>query len=79
MSGMADSHMTANQRSEGNRMIVTFGSDYGAWTTGQLRTLVRNYADADACLSGAARVLEFRSPSGTVVAMADGTRGIQMK
>ncbi len=59
--------------------IITFGSDYFSWTDRQTEGIVTTYANADACLTGKARKLEFRSPSGKLVARADSFRGIQMK
>jgi len=60
-------------------IIITFGSDYFSWTDRQTEGIVTAYANVDACISGQARSLEFRSPSGKLVARADRLRGIQMK
>lgn len=59
-------------------IIVTFGSDYFSWTDRQCEGIVTTYANADACITGKARQLEFRSPSGKLIARADSLRGIQM-
>lgn len=59
--------------------IITFGSDYFSWTDRQCEAMVTAYANADACITGKARKLEFRSPSGKLIARADSLRGIQMK
>jgi len=60
-------------------VVVTFGNDYFHWTDRQTEGLVTTYANTDACLTGKARNLEFRSPSGKLIARADSLRGIQMK
>ncbi|MFZ2399630.1 MAG: hypothetical protein WAW31_13320 [Smithella sp.] len=60
-------------------VIVTFGQDYFNWTDRQTEGLVTTYANLDACITGQARSLEFRSPSGKLIARADSFRGIQMK
>jgi len=59
--------------------IITFGNDYFSWTDRQCEAMITTYANADACITGKARSLEFRSPSGKLVARADSFRGIQMK
>ena len=60
-------------------IIITFGSDYFQWTDRQTEGMVTTYANADACLTGKARKLEFRSPSGKLIARADSFRGIRME
>jgi hypothetical protein len=58
--------------------VVRFGTDYASWTSSQLDTLITAYANVDACIHGNARKMEFRSPSGKVIARANPSRGIQM-
>jgi hypothetical protein len=60
-------------------VIVTFGNDYFSWNDRQCEAMVTAYANADACITGKARSLEFRSPSGKLIARTDSFRGIQMK
>ena len=60
-------------------VIITFGSDYFSWTDRQCEAMVTAYANADACITGKARSLEFRSPSGKLIARADSFRGIRME
>ena len=60
-------------------VVVTFGPDYHVWNDSQREGMVTAYANADACVTGQARSLEFRSPTGKLVARADRVRGIQMK
>ncbi|MDP1859702.1 MAG: zinc ribbon domain-containing protein [Gemmatimonadaceae bacterium] len=71
--------MVARVEDDAGWTVVTFGPDYTAWTERQTEAMVRTYADTDACATRKARNLEFRSPSGKLVARADGLRGIQMK
>jgi len=59
-------------------VIVRFGTDYASWTPAQLDTFIATYANVDACISGKARRMEFRSPSGKVIARADSLRGIKV-
>ena len=72
-------HIVSNVSEEDGWVVVTFGQDYFYWTEGQREAMVMTYANADACITGQARSLEFRSPSGKLVARADRVRGIQMK
>jgi len=72
-------HLVANVVSEDGWVVVTFGQDYFSWSDRQCEGVVTTYANADACISGQARSLEFRSPSGKLIARADRVRGIQMK
>ena len=78
---LADMHprMVASESIDAGWIIVTFGSDYFYWTERQTEGLVTAYANADACITGKARSLEFRSPSGKLIARADSFSGIQMK
>ena len=73
------SNMVHSVTTDAGWVIVTFGNDYFQWTDRQTEGLVTTYANADACITGKARSLEFRSPSGKLVARADSFRGIQMK
>ena len=68
----------SNVTEEDGHIIVHFSVAYGSWTPAQVEVLVTNFANADACLSGKARRIEFQSPSGRVIARADGVRGIRM-
>jgi hypothetical protein len=72
-------HIVSRVSEEDGWVVVIFGQDYFYWTDGQKEGIVTTYADADACVTGQARSLEFRSPSGKLVARADRVRGIQMK
>jgi hypothetical protein len=72
-------HLVANVASEDGWVVVTFGQDYFSWTDRQCEGVVTTYANADACVTGQARSLEFRLPSGKLIARADRVRGIQMK
>jgi len=71
--------MVNSVTSDAGWTIITFGNDYFSWTDRQTEGMVTTYANVDACLTGKARKLEFRSPSGKLVARADSFRGIQMK
>lgn len=71
--------MVQSVSSDAGWTIITFGNDYFSWTDRQTEGMVTSYANADACLTGKARSLEFRSPSGKLIARADSLRGIQMK
>lgn len=71
--------MVAKVTEEDGWVVVTLGQDYFSWTERQTEGVVTAYANADACITGQARNLEFRSPSGKLVARADRLRGIQMK
>ena len=71
--------MVHSVTSDAGWTIITFGNDYFSWTDRQIEGMVTTYANADACLTGKARNLEFRSPSGKLIARADRLRGIQMK
>lgn len=59
-------------------VVVRFGSDWASWNDRQTEMMVHAFADADACLSGRPRRIEFRSPTGKLVARADEARGIRM-
>ena len=72
-------YIVASAVVEDGWVVVTFGQDYFSWTDRQTEGVVTAYANADACVTGQARSLEFRSPSGKLVARADRVRGIQMK
>lgn len=72
-------YIVANAVEEDGWVVVTFGQDYFSWSDRQVEGVVTAYANADACVTGQARSLEFRSPSGKLVARADRLRGIQMK
>ena len=72
-------HIVTSASEEDGWVVVTFGQDYFHWSEGQKEGMVTTYANADACVTGQARNLEFRSPSGKLVARADRVRGIQMK
>lgn len=72
-------HQVAGVVSEDGWIVVTFGNDYFSWSGRQCEGMVTVYANADACVTGQARSLEFRSPSGKLIARADRVRGIQMK
>lgn len=76
---LRDPQMVSRVVVEDGWVVVTFGSDYLSWDERQKEGLVTTYANADACLSGKARRLEFRGPSGTLVARADELRGIKMR
>lgn len=73
------SSMVSSVSKDAGWVIVTFGNDYFSWTDRQCEAMVTAYANADACITGKARSLEFRSPSGKLIARADSLRGIQMK
>jgi hypothetical protein len=72
-------HIVASAVVEDGWVVVTFGQDYFSWSDRQTEGVVTAYANADACVTGQARSLEFRAPSGKLVARADRLRGIQMK
>lgn len=72
-------HIVTKAIVEDGWIVVTFGQDYFYWSDRQTEGVVTAYANADACVSGQARRLEFRAPSGKLVARADEVRGIQMK
>lgn len=72
-------HMVSSVSKDAGWIIVTFGNDYFSWSDRQCEAMVTTYANADACITGKARSLEFRSPSGKLIARADSFRGIQMK
>ncbi len=59
-------------------VVVRFGSDWYSWTERLTEGMVRTFADADACLQGRPRRLEFRAPTGNLIARADEVRGIRM-
>ena len=61
----------------GGKVVVRWSNDYRDWDASQRRSMTQAVADADACLSGTARSIAFRSPDGQVVATADAQRGIQ--
>lgn len=71
--------MVHSVTSDAGWTIITFGNDYFSWTDRQCEGMVTTYANADACLTGKARNLEFRSPSGKLIARADSLRGIRME
>ena len=71
--------MVQSVTSDAGWVIVTFGNDYFSWTDRQCEGMVTAYANADACVTGKARNLEFRSPSGKLIARADSFRGIRME
>ena len=79
LSRMRGSPMLQSETIDAGWRVVTFGQDYFSWTSQQAEAMVTAYANFDACITGAARNLEFRSPSGKLVARADRLRGIQMK
>jgi hypothetical protein len=70
--------MVSKVSTEDGWIVVVFGKDYFSWTDRQCEGIVTTYANADACLTGKARSLEFRSPSGKLIARADSFRGIKM-
>lgn len=72
-------HIVSRVAEEDGWVVVTLGADYAYWNDRQTEAIVTGYANADACVTGQARNLEFRSPSGKLVARADRVRGIQMK
>ncbi|WP_243318081.1 hypothetical protein [Geothrix paludis] len=72
-------YIVASVAVEDGWVVVTLGQDYFSWSDRQTEGIVTTYANADACVTGQARSLEFRSPSGKLVARADRLRGIQMK
>ncbi len=76
---LMSSSMVYSVSKDAGWVIVTFGNDYFSWTDQQCEAIVTAYANADACITGKARSLEFRSPSGKLIARADSFRGIQMK
>jgi len=59
-------------------VVVRFGTDYASWTPEQRDVIISMYANIDACISGKPRKMEFRSPSGKVIARADPLRGIRV-
>jgi len=71
-------YTVASAVEEDGWLVVTFGQDYFSWSDRQTEGIVTAYANIDACITGQARSLEFRSPSGKLVARADSLRGIQM-
>jgi hypothetical protein len=60
-------------------VVVQFGMDYASWSPAQTEGIITTYANADACINGKSRRLEFQSPSGRVIARVDELRGIQIK
>ncbi len=72
-------HIVASVSIEDDWVVVTFGPDFFYWTESQREAIVTTYANTDASATGQARSLEFRSPTGKLVARADRARGIQMK
>jgi hypothetical protein len=79
MEMMSDPSMARVGSTQAGWVIVHFGSDYSEWTPSQVRGMVTTFANADACIHGKARRIEFQSPDGAVIARADELRGIQMK
>jgi hypothetical protein len=75
---LMNSSMVYSVSKDAGWVIVTFGNDYFSWTDRQCEAMVTAYANADACITGKARSLEFRSPSGKLIARADSFRGIKM-
>ena len=60
-------------------VIVTFGSAFYAASTPEKREVfITAIANSDACITGKARSMEFRSPSGKLIGRADRVRGIQL-
>lgn len=76
---MTHRNMISSVSKDAGWIIITFGNDYFSWNDRQCEAMVSAYANADACVTGKARSLEFRSPSGKLIARADSFRGIQMK
>lgn len=74
---MTDPRM-ASMVEEGGWVVVRFGTDYASWTPQTVDTIVTSFANVDACIAGKARRMEFRSPSGKVLARADEVRGIKV-
>ena len=72
-------HIVYSVSNEDGWVVVRFGNDYFSWSDRQCEGIVTTYANADACINGHARNLEFRSPSGKLIARADSLRGIRMK
>lgn len=74
---MTDPHMARIVEEDG-WVVVRFGTDYASWTPETRDVIITTFANVDACISGKARSMEFRSPSGKVIARADRLRGIKV-
>ncbi len=74
---MTDPHM-ARIAEEDGWVVVRFGTDYASWTPETREVIITTFANIAACISGKARSIEFRSPSGKVIARADNVRGIKI-
>lgn len=77
LSKMTDPRM-AQITEEDGWVVVRFGTDYGDWSPEMRDVIITSYANVDACISGKARSMEFRSPSGKVIARVDRLRGIKV-
>ena len=74
---MTDPHM-ASVTEEDGWVVVRFGTYYASLNEAKLDTLIAAYANVDACISGAARKIEFRSPSGKLLGRAHPSDGIKI-
>jgi hypothetical protein len=74
---MTDPQMSKITEEDG-WVVVRFGTDYASWTPEQRDVIITTFANIDACISGNARNMEFRSFSGKVIARADRVRGIKV-
>ena len=57
---------------------VQWGNDFHAWGKDRQLQMAQTFANADACLSGAAREIRFYSPAGQFNAVATPTAGIRL-
>jgi len=71
-------HGMATWRAVGEKTEVKWGSDWDQYTPSEKTAMISTFANADACLTGKARTIEFYR-NGKLVGEASPTYGIRLK
>lgn len=71
-------HEMATWQEVGGKVEVKWGSDWDQYTPSDKTGMITTFANADACLSGEARAIEFYR-NGKLVGEASSTWGIRLK
>jgi hypothetical protein len=71
-------HEMATWKNVGKKIEVKWSEDWDQWTPSERTGMITTFANADECISGKARVIEFYR-NGKLVGEASPTFGIKLK
>jgi hypothetical protein len=75
---LGDKRMVRSWTEKKGLVTIRWGADFLSWSRDNKTKMTHVAADADACLAGFARKIEFYSPKGELVGTASAVDGIRV-